>query len=120
MSAEGYRVAAGHRVLLAARRPFDEISEEHGWSDAVTINCRRAPTIVLAGFVEGGRFARSCLLTSLHTAAATLSVERAAEILDALGHYFDNRPSRVDTALSRALADVSAGIVAKVEQAIRA
>ncbi|MDT8913468.1 hypothetical protein [Amycolatopsis sp. PS_44_ISF1] len=119
MSIDGFPVTAGRRALAAALRLVDETSERHGWGAAVTINCRRALTIVLAGFVDGDRFSHSRLYAILRAPAVLLSVERSAEILDALGLYVDDRPSRVDTALSRALTGVAAGISDEVERWVR-
>jgi hypothetical protein len=119
VAADGYQVTAGYRALAAALWLVEQTSENHGWGSAVTINCRRALTIMLAGFVEGDRFAHSRLHASLRAPAVLLSVERTAEILDALGLYTDDRPSRVDTALDRALTGVAEGIAGEVERWVR-
>jgi hypothetical protein len=74
------------------------------------------PFTVLAGYVEGDRFTYSRLHAGLRTAQWALSVERVAEILHALGLYGEDRPSRLDTSLSRLLHGVVPGIAGEAEQ----
>lgn len=92
------------------------IGEARGWSADILINAQRALTLVLANHVEGDKVTYSALFTALRP---RFSVERAAEVLQEMGIFVDDRRPAFETWLDGKLAGLPAGFAEDIARWIR-